>query len=327
MTRFRRPLRPPSVVMLLLVAAASMVAPPLRGAPAGAPPAPPAQPAPPAPRPPAAAPPPDAPPSPLARATLPAARPVDAILADVVNALGGAAALARHRSIHTKMEITFKGLGITGTAEHYAATGDKALTLTTIPDIASTREGGDGTRYWSEDPINGLRVLEGAEAEQARIEATWNAELRVRELFPRIESKHEVTEDGANGARVECLILTPKTGTALTECFDAKTHLMVSQRGVRSGPQGDMPFTARLSDWRLVGDVKMAHATEMQVGPLAFTGRVLSVEVDVPIDDTMFAVPKTSPKTAQKTAQKPTKEPKPPRKPANPSPRPTAPTR
>jgi hypothetical protein len=229
-----------------------------------------------------------------APAPLPPARAVDAILADAIAAIGGSAALGRHRSLHTKMEITFRGLGITGSAEHYASVGDKALTITAIPNLASTREGSDGTRFWSEDPINGLRILEGTEAEQARIEVAWNAELRMKELFSKIEAKNEIADDGA---RLECLILTPKTGAAMTECFDAKTHLMVLQRGVRSGPQGDMPFTARLSDWRQVVDVKQAFATEMQVGPLAFSGRVTLVELDVPIDAKLFAVPSV-PKSA-----------------------------
>ncbi|MBC8132950.1 MAG: hypothetical protein H7X95_08220 [Deltaproteobacteria bacterium] len=257
---------------------------------------------------------------------LPAARPVDTILTDIVAAVGGVAALKRHQSLHTKMEITFKGLGITGTAEHYAAAGDKALTVTEIPNLASTREGSDGKQFWSEDPINGLRLLEGVEAEQARIEAAWNAELRMKELFHKIQAENQRGEDGRF---LECLTLTPKVGAVVTNCFDAKTHLLATQKGVRSGPQGDMPFTARLSDWRAVGDVKMAFATDMQVGPLAFAGRVTSVEMDVPIDPQLFAPKVLAPKLPDKSAKsaksdKPEKSQKPKR--PNPSEKPAAPT-
>ncbi len=229
--------------------------------------------------------------APRAETPLPPARTVDAILADVVAALGGPAALGRHRSLHTRIEITFKGLGITGTAEHYGAVGDKALTITAIPNLASSREGSDGTRFWSEDPINGLRMLDGAEAEQARIEGSWNPELRMKELFEKIEAKNERTGDTGY---LECLLLTPKLAPAMTNCFDPKTHLLAMQKGVRAGPQGDMPFTARLSDWRKVDDIKMAYATEMQVGPLSFTGRVTSVEMDVPVDAHVFEVPRVA---------------------------------
>jgi hypothetical protein len=215
-------------------------------------------------------------------------RPVDDILKDVVKALGGAEAMGKHKSVRTKMTITFQGLGISGTAEHIAAVGDKALTITNIPNVASTREGCDGTRSWSHDPINGLRILTDIEAEQSRIEAIWNAELRLKELYPKIDVTSEVAADGT---RLECLVLTAKVGPPMTDCFDAKTHLLATQRGVRSGPQGETPFAARLTDWRAVGDIKMAFRTEMQVGPLSFVGTVTSAELDVPIDASVFAVP------------------------------------
>src|SRR6187549_2911178 len=189
---------------------------------------------------------PAAPAKPAAKAAAPAVRvrPVDDILKDLVTAMGGAEALSKHKSVRTKMTITFQGLGISGTAEHIAAVGDKALTITNIPNVASTREGCDGSRAWSQDPINGLRILTDVEAEQARIEATWNAELRLKELYPKIEVTQEVT---AEGTRLECLVLTAKVGPPLTDCFDAKTHLLATQRGVRSGPQGETPFAARLN--------------------------------------------------------------------------------
>jgi len=237
-----------------------------------------------------AAPAPAAKPGPGARPTpaLPSARPVDDIIRDVVTALGGAQAIGKHRSEHTKMTITFQGLGITGTAERWGAAGDKALTTTEIPNVASTREGTDGTKSWSQDPINGLRVLSGAEAEQAHLEAAWEQELRFKELYPKIEAKNDVTDDGT---RVECLILTPKLSPPITDCFDARTHLLVSQRGVRSGPQGDTPFVARMKDWRPVAGIQVPFATEMQVGPLSFVGTVTLVEFDVPVTAIQFAVP------------------------------------
>jgi hypothetical protein len=206
--------------------------------------------------------------------------------------------MSKHRSMHTKMAITFQGLGITGTAEHYAATGDRALTVTVIPNLASTREGTDGHTAWSHDPINGLRLLTEAEAEQARIEAAWNAELRLKELYATVEVKNEPGEGDA--PYFECLVLTPKAAPAMTECFDPRTHLLVRQRGVRSSPQGNTPFLAHMRDWRAVADLKMPFVTEMQVGPLSFVGTITSAELDVPVEPSLFAVPEaaTPPGTA-----------------------------
>jgi hypothetical protein len=235
---------------------------------------------------------------------LPPARTVDAILADAVTALGGAAALGRHTSLREKMEIELGGMGIKGTAERYAATGDRSLITTSIPNVLQTREGCDGTRIWSEDPTYGLRVLEGVEAEQARIGTTWNLELRMKEVFPKIEARNEAAPDGS-GKHFECLILTPKLGPPLTQCFDSVTHLVVLQRGVRSSPQGDIPFVAKLGDWKQVSDVKIPHRTELQAGPLTLTTRVTSIELDVAVEPSLFAVPKVAGK--KKEAQKKSK--------------------
>ena len=57
----------------------------------------------------------------------------------------------------------------------------------TLPGIGTMKSGSTGVGKagvrWSEDPINGLRILKGAEDEQARMEATWNAELQLKQLF------------------------------------------------------------------------------------------------------------------------------------------------
>ena len=97
-----------------------------------------------------------------------------------------------------------------------------------------------------------------------------------------------------DGTRLECLVLTPKLSPPMTDCFDARTHLLVSQRGVRSGPQGDTPFVARMKDWRVVAGIQVPFATEMQVGPLSFAGTVTLAEFDVPIDPAQFAVPEVA---------------------------------
>jgi hypothetical protein len=221
-------------------------------------------------------------------APLPPVRAVDALLEDIVKALGGADNLNRHKTMYTRVEITLRGLGMTGSAEHFATVGDKALTLTAISGLASTREGCDGRRCWSEDPINGLRMLSGAEAEQALLETAWNPELRFKELFTKLEVRNE--RDG-DGSLLECLVLTPRQSAAWTNCFDARTHLLTVQRVIHAGPQGEVPFTSRFADWRKVEDLEVPYSTEMQAGPLAFSGKLTAIELDLAIDAKRFAVP------------------------------------
>ncbi|HEY2728884.1 MAG TPA: hypothetical protein VGK52_03025 [Polyangia bacterium] len=216
----------------------------------------------------------------------PATRTVDAILADVVKAMGNEAAWKAHKTLRLKLEMTFQGMGISGTGERFATKDDKALTVTDLPGMGTIREGSNGKICWAQDPINGLRELGGAEAEQARLEAVWNPELRMNELYKSIELKSD-----ASGGGLECLELTPHDAPPVTNCYDAKTHLQVSQKGTRATPQGDTPFSSTLKDWREVGGIKMPFSVDTQAGPITFTARLSDVKFDQALSDKMFEPP------------------------------------
>jgi hypothetical protein len=235
-----------------------------------------------------------------APAAVPAAgaRTVPVVLADIVQALGPPAAWKAHKNVRMKLEMTFQGMGISGSGERFATKEDKALVVTDLPGMGTIREGSNGKVEWAQDPINGMRELSGAEAEQARLEAVWNPELRMKELYKAIELK----ADSAPGT--ECLVLTPHEGPPVTNCYDAKTHLQVSQKGTRSTPQGDTPFTSTLKDWREVGGLKMPFSVETQAGPITFSARLSDVKFDTVMSDKMFEPPSAGAPAGTTTAAK-----------------------
>ena len=218
----------------------------------------------------------------------PAQRPASDILSDAVKAVGTPEAWSAHQSAHMTMTMTFQGVGITGTAQRFATARDKALVVTEIPGVGVIREGSNGKVFWSQDPINGLRLLDGAEADQARIESVWNPELRVADLFSTVEAKNQ---PGADGKILECVVLTPKIAPPTTRCFDPATHLQTLETGVRPTPQGDTPFSSTVGDWRTVGGLKTAFALETQAGPITFVAKVQSLVFDEPMDDEKFEPP------------------------------------
>jgi hypothetical protein len=234
----------------------------------------------------------------------PTARPAAAILADAVKALGGEAAINAHTTVREKTEVSFQGMGITGTAERFGTRTDRALVITEVPGMGTTREGANGKVFWAQDPVNGLRMLAGAEAEQARIDASWCPELRLSDLYKTIESK---VEAGPSGAPLECLVLTLREGNAVTNCYDATTHLQVIQKGSRASPQGDIPFLTVVKDWRDVGGIKIPFGLDTQAGPLTYTVHVIDVKFDQHMDDTMFEPPTAAAKPESPSGAKPEK--------------------
>jgi len=231
--------------------------------------------------------PPPAPATAAAPAT-PALRSPDAILADSVAATGGAQAWNAHKTMHLKVTVNLQGMAMGGPAEHFQTKSNKSLTVTSLPAVGEIREGTNGTVFWSKDPVNGLRLLQGAEAEQARIESAWNADLEARALFAKIETATDATPGQ------ECLIMTPRAGAPIRACYDQRTHLELSQEGIHATAQGDVPFHSTVSDWRTVGGIKMPYASQTQAGPMTILTTVNEVMFDEPLDEQMFEPPAVS---------------------------------
>jgi hypothetical protein len=217
-------------------------------------------------------------------------RPAAAILADAVTALGGAAAINAHTTVRMKLEVTFAGMGINGSIERLATSAGKMLVTTDVPGNGTSREGTNGTVFWADDPINGLRAVSGAEAELLRIDASFCPELHATELYKTVLSKNDTAP---SGAPLECLVVTPKEGSPMTNCYDATSHLQVIQKGTHTTPQGDSPFTTVIKDYRKVGDVQIPYSLDTQEGPFTFTMRVSEVKLDTPLDDKVFDMPRT----------------------------------
>ena len=232
-----------------------------------------------------AAPPSASAPAATAAAAPPGQRSPDAILADSVQATGGAAAWQAHQTQHTLLTIGLQGMGMGGPAEHFQTRTNKSLMVSTLPGVGKVLEGSNGKVSWSQDPVNGLRFLDGPEAEQARIESAWNPDLTARELYARVETAADAP------AGLECLTMTPRVAPVIRTCYDARTHLQVSQEGTRVTPQGDIPFRTTLRDWHDVGGVKMPYTAETQAGPVTIVTTVTEVAFDVPADDKMFDPP------------------------------------
>src|SRR5204862_3748931 len=80
-------------------------------------------------------------------------------------------------------------------------------------------------------------------------------------------------------------------------CFDARTHLRVFQAGKQASPQGDVPYTARQSEWRAVdGGAMVPGLEEMTTGPTAMELRFVEVRFDEKLAPDLFRMPKAAAK-------------------------------
>ena len=220
-------------------------------------------------------------------------RPAQAILDDYANAIGGREAWKRLRTVHVKRALTVAGQGASGSEEHWATADGKNLSESTLREVGTFRQGSDGRMFWSQDPVFGLRKLEGAEQEDARINATWNAELDLASLYANVRSvpppKQAQPEPNIS---LECVELQKKLGKPSVLCFDAKTHLRVVQTGVQPSPGGDIPYRLVFGDWHAVKGITTWYLEKMTAGPTTVEGRITSLVFDEKIPANRFKMPK-----------------------------------
>src|SRR5215210_171185 len=99
--------------------------------------------------------------------TLPAAA---GIVAKYATAVGATAFLAP-RAVITKGAMSMPAAGMNATFEMTQVTPNQMSMVTTIPGMGEVLVGFDGTTAWAVDPMQGPRILSGAELNQAKDDA------------------------------------------------------------------------------------------------------------------------------------------------------------
>lgn len=224
----------------------------------------------------------------------PKLRSPEEILADYATAIGGVEAWSKHKSLHTKLKLEVKGMQIGGTEERWMTAAGKMLSVTTIAGLGNFRQGTDGKVAWAEDPVYGLRLLEGAEAEESKVETSWNSDLNTLKLYDKVKAVPP-PEPAPAGKRYECLELSLKVAKPSITCFDADSHLRVYQKGIRKGPQGDVPYRIVVTDWGTIKGMKFPQSLEMSLGTtMTLLVKMQDVKLDEKIDPKLFTVPKAA---------------------------------
>lgn len=220
-----------------------------------------------------------------------ALRDPKAILADYAKAIGSERAWAKHKSMRVKREIVVKNMNFASQEETRLLRSGKVVSTSSMPGMGTFRRAYDGRKAWGEDPIGGLRVLKGEEAEEVRIAATWNLEWRLAEIYAPVRAV-AVPSDAPQGQPLECVELSKSQGRPSVTCFDRKTHLRVWEKGVQASPGGPVPYTTRFSDWHVVDGVRVWYREAVTVGPVTMEGHIIELVFDEPMPDRLFALPK-----------------------------------
>ena len=232
------------------------------------------------------------------------------LLAAHVEASGGADKVERFESIHAKGTVGAPGQKLSGTMELWWKKGGKFYLEQFIEGVGQSRVGYDGETIWLDDPITGLRILEGEEAASYIQNSLMFPGHNWREHYAKAKTVGKQSTDDGEVWEVE---LESKKGVNVTLGLDANTKLIryvESTQITRWGPCRSRS-TARTTRRSRATKFSLNKRSSIK-GLIELHENIETLEANVEIDESMFAFPNTREQVpADPNAQPPIEAPAP----------------
>ena len=216
---------------------------------------------------------------------------VDRIIDRYIAAIGGRAAIEKITSRASLGRIEVPSMNLSGTVMIHEKAPDKTLQVVVFNGNAF-RQGFDGTRAWTDDPADGLRVLSGVEFAEAKRDADFFHPLHLHEIY----SKLTLVGTEKVGDR-DAYVLE---GTAPDESqpdkmyFDAQNGLALRIVSPRHTPDGEAKIQEDFSDYRSVDGLYLPFTIGQTGGSADFTIHISEIHHGVDLDDSEFAAPQAA---------------------------------
>lgn len=201
--------------------------------------------------------------------------------------------VGRERSVHSLRLLggfAMPAMNISGTTNTVIDIGTgRIISTTEIEGIGTEAQGFDGEAAWANSSMQGPRLLAEDERAQLERQTTFYADADFREQY---SAREHLGEEDIDGVRCHILSLTPADGAKpVKRWIDASTFLPVQQQFTIASPMGEVVATARFSDYREVGGVRMAHKTVNAFAGIEQVLTFTTIETNIAIDADTFTPP------------------------------------
>jgi hypothetical protein len=213
---------------------------------------------------------------------------VDAILDRYIKALGGKEAIDNVTSQVSTGTFEAPDAGLSGPAEQYSKAPNKFFQKLTISGMGVIQQGYDGKVGWSQDPVTGLRDLEGAELAQTLRLSDIHRDIKLKQLYQTLKAAGKEKVGDRDTYVIEAV---PPDGKPEKLYFDVSSGLLVRQDLVTISPQGEVPAQIYFEDYRDAGGIKTPFNVKQVAGSITFITKLTEVKLNVPVDDSKFAKP------------------------------------
>jgi zinc protease len=211
-----------------------------------------------------------------------------AILDRAVEAMGGLEKLRAVRTVTARQIVTTPGPGgqVDAESTSYIAYPNQFRVETRIPD-GLLISAFDGSMAWTRDP---QATREAPEPMAAEARSNLQRDV-IRLLIGAADGTLRVRalQDGRNeqGRNVRTLELSSATTSPIVLSIDAET-MRVTKEAFAAGPGGQALVEESFSDYRAVDGVQMPFMAERHVGPISVKRRVLDIQINRPLEPSLF---------------------------------------
>jgi zinc protease len=225
-------------------------------------------------------------PEPAKRAKLPTAKK---ILDKYVKALGGRKAMEKVKTRVAAGTVELVPMNVKGTFESYAATERKSYSKLSITGIGDIIEATDGRSAWTINPVQGSRERTGAELAQVKLSSDLYRDIRLAELYPKMEVK-EIKKVGEREAYV--VTATAEGVPPETWYFDTQTGMLLRSDATVTSPEGSQPISTFYEDYRSIDGIMLPFRIRTETPSFQIVMNYTEVKHGTAIDDAKFAKPK-----------------------------------
>jgi hypothetical protein len=200
--------------------------------------------------------------------------------------------------------LTLLSRNLAGRMETWSAGGGKYYQMTDIPGMGKQEEGSDGLLSWDRSPIIGPRVK--PRKKTAALPVTMDAAGMIgwRMLLASVRTEALERIDGRDCYRVR---LTPRDGSRdIVRWYDRDSGLLYRASLTTTTDMGLLPIVMTFEQYRTVAEAKWPSRIRVAASGQDTIFEADDVELNQPLDESVFEVPQEIRELAQKRAGEPT---------------------
>ncbi|MCS7034001.1 MAG: hypothetical protein NZ561_08400 [Phycisphaerae bacterium] len=166
---------------------------------------------------------------------------------------------------------------------------DLSLVTIDVPGIGQILRGSNAGVFWEISPMTGARILDEGEAEEARRQILFEADLNWEKYFESAETVGVQSVEGRPAYKVK--LVAAADGKVSHFYYDKETGLLVRTDTEVKLQGNSLPVTTYLGDYKDFNGVKLATTVRMELAGMEQVIRIESDEHNVKIDPQTFELP------------------------------------